>query len=71
MPDTTTAVRTDITPVETLVAIALAASWKPLMKSKISAATMTKMRDSSMFHSDGGERVRDLFAAIHGFLKIV
>jgi hypothetical protein len=44
---TPTATRGRSAPVAIEVAIALAVSWKPLVKSKASAATTTMMRSSS------------------------
>ena len=54
--------------VEIVVAIALAVSWKPLVKSKVSATAMVRTRRSvcasGILDRDALEHVRHLLAAI-------
>src|SRR5438067_13003040 len=58
--------------VETEVAIALAVSWNPLVKSKATAATMVaKSSPSSILDRDGLQRVGHVFAGVHGRLDEV
>src|SRR6266545_4218343 len=56
------------------VAIAFAVSWKPLMKSKITAATRTRMRiapRSPMLDGDAFELVRDVLHAVRAVLEVL
>src|SRR5438067_1705605 len=58
--------------VETEVAIALAVSWNPLVKSKATAATMVaKSSASSILDGDRLEHVGGRLAAVHGPLEEV
>src|SRR5688572_5377402 len=70
-PAITTANRIGNTPVDTTVAIALAASWNPLMKSKTSAATMTRISSSTMLDRQVRESVGDALAVVdRGFERL-
>lgn len=71
-----TALTGERTFVETTVAMELAASWKPLMKSKAKARKMTMMRRvmerrrlSGLFHDDGLEYVGYVLAFVGGCFK--
>src|SRR5262245_47120956 len=75
----TTALPGVSTRVETTVAMELAASWKPLMKSKISAtrisatteSRLTSIRRSGVLDDDAFEDVRDVFTPVGGSLQEV
>src|SRR5215216_2282111 len=71
----TTAIRGVSTRVETTVAIELAASWKPLVKSNTSASAtiaMTEMRArSGMLDDHGLHRVGDVLEAVQGLLELL
>ena len=69
-PAMSTAVRTGKTPVETTVAIAFAASWNPLMKSKTMAVTMTTMRRLTMLDREVGERIGHVLATVDRLLQV-
>src|SRR4051812_4162341 len=64
------------TRVETTVAIELAASWNPLMKSKASATKISAMTArrfesirSGVLHDDAFEHVGDVLAAVRGLFE--
>src|SRR5829696_8446128 len=71
----TTASRGVSTRVETTVAIELAASWKPLVKSNTSASTtmaMTEMRArSGMLDDHGLDRVGHVLQGVEGLLELL
>jgi len=57
----------DSTLVDTDVAIAFAVSWKPFMKSKISARTMTQMsrkNDSGIFEDYGFQNIGNILTFV-------
>ena len=59
--------------VPTVVATAFAVSWKPLVKSKVSATAIVRTRRkvcaSGILDHDALEHVRHLLAAVEGVLK--
>src|SRR5918999_387343 len=71
----TTAIRGVSTRVETTVAIELAASWKPLVKSNTSArttmATTATRPRSGMLDDDGLHRVGDVLEAVERLLELL
>src|SRR5919109_1353988 len=71
----TTAIRGVRTLVETTVAIELAASWKPLVKSNTSAsrtmATTETSARSGMLDDHGLHRVGDVLEAVEGLLQLL
>src|ERR671931_2489314 len=71
-----TAIRGVTARVPTDVAIALAVSWKPFVKSKPSAITTTTTSRTSftalaVFYQDGLENVRRVLTGIDGFLELL
>src|SRR5512143_3510285 len=69
-----TAVRGESTLVETIVAIALAESWAPLVKSKMSATattTASKRTDSGIFQHDPFDGLGQLPGAVEGLVDAV
>src|SRR5215217_5980899 len=70
-----TAIRGVSTRVETTVAIELAASWKPLVKSKTSASAMMAMTlsrtRSGMLDDDGLHRVGHVLEVVEGLLELL
>src|SRR5437763_713207 len=74
-PAISTAVPGASTRVATEVAMALAVSWKPLMKSKTRAMATTRMSVSSaelgIFHHDPFQRVGDILGPVGGVLQVL
>src|SRR5947207_2791853 len=74
-PAISTAMPGDSTRVATEVAMALAVSWKPLMKSKTRAMATTRMSVSSaelgIFHHDPFQRVGDILGPVGGVLQVL
>src|SRR5947199_4206241 len=74
-PAISTAVAGASTRVATEVAMALAVSWKPLMKSKTRAMATIRMSVSSaelgIFHHDPFQGVSDILGAVGGVLQML
>src|SRR5437763_8432739 len=74
-PAISTAMPGDSTRVATEVAMALAVSWKPLMKSKTRAIATIRMSVRSaglgILHHDPFQHVGDVLASVGGFLQVL
>ena len=74
-PAISTAVPGASTRVATEVAMALAVSWKPLMKSKTRAMTTIRMSVRTaklgILHHDSFQRIGDVFAAVGSLLQVL